>query len=107
MLHYGVRVTYRTGRPTTVEVSQANSAGHYSDDNVPSSLEGVTRVVMLRFREDKILFVDDLCDSCDEVALQRQRSAGVIQRAFRRFRFRGDPFLAMPPLLGPSFLQSA
>lgn len=98
--HYGVRVTYRTdGRPL-VDVSHPSSIGHA--ENVVER-PGTVKCKMIRFRGDRILFTAEL-DENDRLVLPmgslavHEKSAVVIQRAFRRHAALGDPVLPMPPV---------
>lgn len=98
--HYGVRVTYRTdGRPL-VDVSHPSSIGHA--ENVVER-PGTVKCTMIRFRGDRILFTAEL-DENDRLVLPmgslavHEKSAVVIQRAFRRHAALGDPVLPMPPV---------
>ena len=98
--HYGVRVTYRnSGRPI-VDVSQPSSVGHAEN---AVEMPGTRACKMIRFRGDRILFTAELDDDqrlvlpTGSLAIH-ERSAIVIQRAFRRHAALGDPTLPMPPV---------
>ena len=95
--HYGVRVTHLRNGISIVDVSEAAKTGHVQDaGDVPAD---AVHVLMIRFNGAKILFSDELEHSdppCPE--LSRERSARIIQSAFRRFLAAGDPTLAMPPI---------
>lgn len=92
--HYGVRITYRSSGPPLVEISQRAKTGHaVSFEDIGGK---ITRAVMIHFDDKHILFQDEL--QTDFVGADvRDRSARVIQTAFRRFLVAGDPYLAMPP----------
>ena len=91
--HYGVRIMYRSTGPPIVEVSQRAKKGH--GESVEHLDGDISRVLMMYFDPERVLFRDELHDDSRDT---RDKSARVIQAAFRRFVVAGDPYLAMPPL---------
>lgn len=92
--HYGVRIMYRKNGPPFVEISQRARTGHA--ESCEDVGRDIIRAVMINFDAKRILFQDDLQEySHGDDA--RDKSARVIQAAFRRFVIAGDPYLAMPP----------
>lgn len=98
--HYGVRVTYRIdGRPV-VDVSQPSVVGHAEN---AVERPDTSACKMMRFRGDRILFTVEL-DEDERLVLPtgsltiHERSAVVIQRAYRRHVSLGDPTLPWPPV---------
>lgn len=98
---FGIRVSYYDIGPPVVEVSELAPVQAWST----SGRREPNRAVIIRFREDRILFTgtleeDDMLECADprvELTIRRHHAV-KLQRAFRRFQARGEPALTMPPL---------
>lgn len=99
---FGIRVSYYSVGPPVAEISEMAPSGHLHGGVLRRDAE---RAVMIRFRADRILFTGtlepgDLVECVDERVDEtiRRHQAAMIQKAFRRFQAKGEPYLTMPPL---------